>query len=867
MLVVNLALSLILYAVGTGRVWRSAGVGSGIGRGAAAAFAGGWLAVVAALSPPVHEWAEESLAGHMVQHELLMIVGAPLIALSSPLIAYLFAMPPGARRRIVAATRWRPMAMAWSALMAPVSVWAIHAAALWIWHLPSLYDYAVAHEGVHAAQHLSFFITAAMFWWGIAHGRYGRAGYGAAVAYVFATAIHGGVLGALLTMSPQLWYASYASHSGVLTPLEDQQLAGLLMWVPAGLIFAAGGLVFFAAWLKESDRRARLRPLVALALASAMAQSCGRARQELANDDRTARASVPGAPPGVRTVAEVSRGEWRMPAGDYGNLRFSTLDTINTTNVMNLHPVTTFSTGVPRGHEGQPLVFDNTMYVVTPFPNNLIAVDLTKPGGAVKWIYQPHPDRRAVGIACCDVVNRGASYGDGKIIYSLLDATVVAVKIEDGTEAWRTRVGDINRGETFTAAPIVVKDKVLVGNSGGELGVRGYVAALDVKTGKELWRAYNTGPDSEVKIGAHFKPFYAKDQGKDLGVTSWPSEQWKLGGSTVWGWISYDPATNLFFYGTGNPGVWNPDLRPGDNKWSCSLIARNADTGEARWAFQASAHDAWDYDEIMENVLVDMQYGGRPRKLLIHPGRTGFVYVLDRETGELLSAETYQPTNWATGYDLKTGKPNEDPSKRTKFGSVTQGICPSSTGAKDVIPSAFSPRTGYLYIPAHNTCMDYEGIEANYIAGTPYLGADVKMFMGPGGYHGELVAWDVANNRKAWGAKEEKFPVYSGVLATGGDVVFYGSMDGWFKALDARTGTELWKFHVSSGIVANPVTYLGPDGKQYVAVYAGIGGWMGAVAFPEISADDPYAALGVVGAMKDIKKYTAPGSTVYVFGF
>jgi PQQ-dependent dehydrogenase (methanol/ethanol family) len=606
--------------------------------------------------------------------------------------------------------------------------------------------------------------------------------------------------------------------------------------------------------------------IAATAAAALIAAACGRGQNTTGGGPAAPQGTVPGAPPATHLVSDVSQGEWRMPAGDYGNLRYSTLDTITTTNAMNLHVVTTFSTGVPHGHEGQPLVFGDTMYVVTPFPNNLIAVDLTKPGGAVKWIYEPHPDPRAVGIACCDLVNRGASSADGKIIYSLLDATVVAVDIETGKEAWRTRVGDINRGETFTAAPIVVKDRVLVGNSGGELGVRGYVAALDVKTGKELWRAFNTGPDSDVKIGPAFHAFYAKDRGKDLGATSWASEQWKLGGSTVWGWISYDPQTNLFFYGTGNPGVWNADLRPGDNKWSSSIIARDADTGEARWAYQATAHDSWDYDEIMENVLIDMDYRGKPRKLLVHPGRTGFVYVLDRETGELLSAETFQPVNWASGYDLKTGTPNEDPAKRTHFGTVTQGICPSSTGAKDVIPSAFSPRTGLLYIPAHNTCMDYEGIEANYIAGTPYLGADVKMYRGPGEYQGELVAWDVAHNRKAWGVKDDKFPIYSGVLATGGDVVFYGTMDGWFKAVDARTGTELWKFHVASGIVANPITYRGPDGKQYVAVYSGIGGWMGAVAFPEISSDDPYAALGVVGAMKDIKKYTAPGDTVYVFG-
>jgi alcohol dehydrogenase (cytochrome c) len=605
---------------------------------------------------------------------------------------------------------------------------------------------------------------------------------------------------------------------------------------------------------------------VALGIATALnAVSCSKHQRHEAEGAPLATEPGPAAG-GVRVISEVSSGEWRMPSGDFGNLRYSTLDSIRTSNVQNLRVVTTFSTGVPNGHEGQPLVLNGTMYVVTPFPNNLIAVDLSKPGGAIRWIYEPHPDSRAVGIACCDVVNRGAAYADGKIIYSLLDAHVVAVNADDGTEAWRTKVGDTNIGETLTGAPLVIKDKVLIGNSGAELGVRGYVAALDVKSGKELWRAYNTGPDTDVKIGPNFKPFYEKDRGKDLGVSSWPSEQWKLGGSTVWGWFSYDPETNLFFYGTGNPGVWNPDLRPGDNKWSCSIMARDADTGELRWAYQATAHDAWDYDEIMENLLVDAEYGGRPRKLLIHPGRTGFVYVLDRENGELLSAAKYQPTNWASGYDLKTGKPNEEPSKRTHFGVVTQGICPSSTGAKDVIPSSFSPRTGLVYIPAHNTCMDYEGTEANYIAGTPYLGASVRMYQGPGGYHGELVAWDPIAGRKVWGATDDKFPIYSGVLATAGDVVFFGTMDGWFKAVDARTGTELWKFHTASGIVGNPITYLGPDGKQYVAIYSGIGGWMGAVAFPTISADDPEAALGVVGAMKDIKKYTAPGSTVYVFG-
>jgi PQQ-dependent dehydrogenase (methanol/ethanol family) len=575
---------------------------------------------------------------------------------------------------------------------------------------------------------------------------------------------------------------------------------------------------------------------------------------------------VAGTASGIRLISPLPEGEWRLPNGDLANTRFSPLTQITTGNVANLKVVTTLSTGIPHGHEGGPLVVGNTMFIVTPYPDNVLAVDLTKPGGALKWTFKPNPDRRAVGIACCDVVNRGASYADGKIIFNTLDAQTIAVNADTGAEVWRTKVGDIALGETITMAPLVVKDKVIVGNSGGELGVRGKVVALEVATGKEVWRAYNTGSDQDVKIGADFKPFYAKDQGKDLGLSSWSSGQWKVGGATVWGWISYDPELNLIYYGTGNPGVWNADLRPGDNKWSCAIFARDADTGAARWAYQISAHDAWDYDEIMENVLVDMTLGGRMRKLLLHPGRSGFVFVLDRETGELLSAEKFEPTNWANAYDLKTGKPQENEDKRTHYGVVVSNICPSSTGAKEFVPSAFSPRTGLLYIPAHNTCMDYEGIEANYIAGTPYLGASVKMYPGPGGYQGELLAWDPVKAKSVWSVREAQFPVYSGVLATAGDVVFYGTMDGWFKALDARNGTELWRFHTGSGIVGNPMTYIGPDQKQYIAVYSGVGGWMGATAFPTISADDPYGALGVVGAMKEIKKVTGPGDVLYVFG-
>ena len=577
--------------------------------------------------------------------------------------------------------------------------------------------------------------------------------------------------------------------------------------------------------------------------------------------------SVPGQRGDIHLVSPVPNGQWTLPAGDYANTRYSPLSQINTSNVKNLKVVGTMSTGITHGHEGQPLVVNNTMYVVTPFPNDLIALDLTKPGFPMKWKYKPYPNPQSQGVACCDTVNRGASFADGKIIYVTLDNNAVAVDANTGKEVWRTQVGDINIGETTTMAAFVVKDVVLIGNSGGELGVRGKVTALDVKTGKLKWRAYSTGPDSDVLIGPDFKPFYAKDKGKDLGVTTWQPDGWKLGGGTVWGWISYDPELNLIFYGTGNPGPWNPDMRPGDNKWTITLWARDPETGQAKWAYQILAHDAWDYDEIMENIPIDMEWQGKMRKLLLHPARNGFMMVFDRETGELLSAETFQPTNWASSYDLKTGLPNIDPSKVAHNGVTAREVCPSSTGGKEFVPSAFSPKTGYLYIPAHNTCMDHEAIQANYIAGTPYLGTSTNMYPGPGGYQGEFMAWDVEHAKKVWGIKDPLLPVYSGVLATGGDLVFYGTMEGWFRAVDARSGAVLWEFKTASGIVGDPITFNGPDGRQYVAIYSGVGGWMGAVAQESLSTDDEYAALGVVGAMKNIKKLTAPGDVLYVFAF
>lgn len=609
-----------------------------------------------------------------------------------------------------------------------------------------------------------------------------------------------------------------------------------------------------------------MRNTIAVAASILAALLCGCGRQQIVRADSPPDV-IPGAQPDVHLVSSLPKTTYTSPLGDTAGTRFSPLDQINTSNVNRLHVVASMATGIPNGHEGAPLVDNDTMYVITPFPNNLIAIDLKNPNGPVKWVYKPNPDPKSQGVACCDVVNRGGSIADGKVVYATLDGHVVAVDEKTGKEVWRTEVANIKFGETVTMAPLIAKNHVYVGNSGGELGVRGKEVALDLATGKIVWTAYHTGSDKDVLIGPGFKPFYAKDRGPDLGMKTWSSDQWKVGGATQWGWVTYDPELNLIFYGTGNPGVWNADQRPGANKWSCTVWARDADTGMAKWAFQISSHDAWDYDEIMENIAIDMNWHGHPRRLLIHPGRDGFLFVFDRGTGELLSARKFvDSTNWATGWDLKTGEPLEVADKRTHQGTTVRDICPSSTGGKEFVPSSYSPRTGLLYIPAHDTCMDFTASKADYIAGTPYLGAEVNMKPGPGGQQGELVAWDVKNEKPAWIADKQKWPLYSGVLSTAGDVVFYGTMDRWFKAVDARTGKVLWQFQTASGIISNPMTFRGADGKQYVAVYAGIGGWMGAEALPSLSEDDPTAALGIVGAMKGIKSYTSPGGMLYVFG-
>jgi PQQ-dependent dehydrogenase (methanol/ethanol family) len=466
---------------------------------------------------------------------------------------------------------------------------------------------------------------------------------------------------------------------------------------------------------RTRDSRNYRRLFVTLLACGALLSACKGDREEQ-QPSRVALAARtgPATASGDTTTRYADDGQWVRPAKDFQGTRFSGLTEINNQNVQNLHVIGTFSTGVTRGHEAAPIVSGSTMYIVTPFPNFVYALDLTDPktkGFPTKWSYKPRPVNAAQGVACCDVVNRGLVVDNGKVIFNTLDARTIALDAATGKELWVTQVGNINLGESMTMAPLVVKGKVFVGVSGGEFGVRGWLKALDENSGKIAWTAYHTGPDKDVLIGPNFKPFYAMDRGKDLGVTSWPADQWKIGGAGVWGWITYDPELDLIYYGTANPGPWNPEVRPGDNKWGSTIFARRPDNGEAIWAYQVSPHDEHDYDAVNENILVDMDWRGSRRQLILRPERNGYFYIIDRKSGEVLSAEPFGFINTTTGVDLKTGRLQYVPQKATHTGEVTRYSCPAAPGAKDWQPSAYSPRTGLVYIPHQNLCMDEEGLE------------------------------------------------------------------------------------------------------------------------------------------------------------
>ena len=558
-------------------------------------------------------------------------------------------------------------------------------------------------------------------------------------------------------------------------------------------------------------------------------------------------------------------GQWSMPSKDYAATRYSGLAAITRQNAGSLHPVWTFSTGVLGGHEGQPLVVGNTMYVVTPWPNVLYAFDLTREGYPLRWKYRPEVSANAIGISCCDAVNRGAFYADGKIIYNLLDGHTVAVEASSGRQLWNTQIADVSNGETTTMAPLVVKDRVIVGAAGGEFGIYGWIKGLDLKSGRTVWSAHNIGPDTDMLARADtFKAPY--DSGVDLGARSWANDSWRTGGAPVWGSISYDPELDLIYYGTGNASPYNAEQRLGDNKWSASVLARKPEDGTLVWAYQFTPHDNWDYDATGAMILADLTVAGKLTRALVHFDKNGFAYTLDRATGRLLIAAAFAPVNWAKSVDLATGRPVLDPARQTgtSRGNV-KGICPSlEGGASPSSPAAYSPRTHLFYTSTNNLCMDYAVTHASHLKGTPFVGVTSPYFAGPGGNLGAFMAWDAATGRKVWENKEP-FPNWSGALVTAGDVAFYGTLDGWFKSVDARTGKVLSKFKVGSGVVGNPMTYRGPDGRQYVAVYAGFGGdW--ALLSGDTRSDDPADVRAPADFMKDIARHTSQGGIIWIFG-
>lgn len=558
---------------------------------------------------------------------------------------------------------------------------------------------------------------------------------------------------------------------------------------------------------------------------------------------------------------------WVMQTKDYSSTHYSELYDINITNVKNLKPAWSFSTGVLNGHEGGPLVVDGIMYVHTPYPNNVFAIDLNDPD-KILWEFKPKQNPAARAVACCDVVNRGLAYApQGKdypatIFLNQLDGHIVALNAKTGEQLWKMENSDIAMGSTLTVAPFVAEDKVIVGTSGAELGVRGYATAYNIKDGKQAWRVFATGPDEDIKLSKDFNsanPHYGQF---GLGLKTWEGDAWKIGGGTNWGWYAYDPDLRMLYYGSGNPAPWNETMRPGDNKWTMTIWGRDIDTGEAKFGYQKTPHDEWDYAGVNYMGLSEQMVNGKMTKLLTHPDRNGLVYTLNRENGDLVNAFKIDNTvNWVKHVDLKTGLPVRDPEYSTHMDHEAKGICPSAMGYHNQGIESYDPNRQLFFMGVNHICMDWEPFMLPYRAGQFFVGATLNMYPGPKGTLGQVKAMNAVTGEFEWEV-QEKFAVWGGTTATAGDLVFYGTLDGYIKALNSRTGEELWKFKLPSGVIGHPITYK-HDGKQYVAIYYGVGGWPGVGLVFDLK--DPTAGLGAVGAFKELAHHTQMGGGVMVF--
>ncbi len=511
--------------------------------------------------------------------------------------------------------------------------------------------------------------------------------------------------------------------------------------------------------------------------------------------------------------------------------RFSNLKKVNTKTVKKMVPVWAYSLGgeKQRGQESQPLVKDGVMYVTGSY-SRIYAIDTTT--GDEIWEYEARlPD----GIMpCCDVINRGAALYDDLVIYGTLDAKLIALNAKTGKPVWRKKLGDYQAGYSYTAAPLIVKGMVITGISGGEFGIVGKVEARDAKTGELVW----TRPTVEGHMG------YLR--GKENGITggkagqTWPGDLWKTGGAATWLGGTYDPDTDLIFMGTGNPAPWNSHLRPGDNLYSASRLAIDPDTGKIVWHFQTTPHDGWDFDGVNEVIAFDYKDKGKTVKAAATADRNGFFYVLNRENGDFIRGFPFvSKITWAEGLDsegrpiyTKGGRPG-DPSASAdgKKGETVWSI-PSFLGGKNWMPMAYSQQTELFYVPSNEWGMDIWNEPVEYKAGAAYLGSGFTIKPIYDDHIGSLKAVDPKTGKIVWEYKNAA-PLWGGVLTTAGNLVFFGTPEGYLLGLNAKTGKVEYKFNTGSGIVSSPITWT-QDGEQYLSVLSGWGGavplWGGEVA-------------------------------------
>jgi alcohol dehydrogenase (cytochrome c) len=498
---------------------------------------------------------------------------------------------------------------------------------------------------------------------------------------------------------------------------------------------------------------------------------------------------------------------WLMIRRTYDGWGYSPLDRITTANVARLRQVWSLPTGVDRVHEAAPIVNDGVMFVSTP-ANQVLALEAAT--GRVLWRYvRPRPKN----VFVLHDTNRGVALFDDKVYYAAAEAVLVALDAKTGKEVWTTVVADNQSAYYITLAPLVAQGKVLVGASGGEFGVRGFVAAFDARTGKEQWRTYTVPAPGEP------------------GSETWPKgDQWKTGGAPVWVTGNYDPGTNLAFFGTGNGGPWMGDQRPGDNLYVASTVAFDVADGRIKGHFQYNPNESWDWDEVSPPILVDFKRNGRDVKGLINVARNGYIYFLDRDNGNGISfvdGKPYVLQNVFRGLDPKTGRPDVDPAHKPGTGKQVS-FCPTISGGKNWPPVAFDPDTRLVYIPANNNmCTTLEGQQPQpYVAGRGYTFVRMGAQTPQPGYMtiGELQAWNVDTQQKVWTTGLGKTVNWGGVLATAGGVVFNGgTADRKIHAFDAKTGKLLWEYPVNSGVIAPPTTFM-VDGKQYLALNVGWGG-------------------------------------------